>query len=608
VSALKLAKNLSLPVDAVTQTFLIVGKRGSGKSNTAARFVEQLHHAGIPFVVLDPVDTWWGLKAGLDGGRGLDVYVFGGRKADLPLEAGAGALIAEVLCEHRLPMVLSVKHLSGRERSTFMVAFAQTLFQKWSGGPLHMVLEEAHELAPQSAMNAREGEQQMLGAFKRVWKLGRSSGIGGTAITQRPASLSKDITTQSEILIAHRTIGPQDVKAIGEWIKYHGEQSDILAELPSLPTGEAFVWAPEFPEGKPIGLLRTSILLRETYDSASTPKVGERRVEPKELAPVDLERLRAKMAATIEKAKAEDPRELRKEIHALRTQLTKALKGAGTPTVEKRVVDQATIDRAIAQTSTSFERTLAKRSAEFVRSLDRVQRPLSQARDFLNVAIAGFDDVRKVASNGNGTHPHTPSNVPRERPDVPRQAPIGPRDPARVPRTARNVPPAAGELTGPEQRILDAIAWEESLGITEPNQVAVAFLAGYTFGSGGFNNPKGSLRTHGYIAYFPGSRIGLTEEGRAIAHAPDATLTDDALHRRVLDRLPGPEQRLLAPLLEAYPEAMSKESLAEAAGYTAGSGGFNNPCGRLRSLGLVEYPSGGQVRAADVLFPVGART
>ena len=37
---LKLADGLSLPLDAVTQTFLIVGKRGSGKSNTAALFVE----------------------------------------------------------------------------------------------------------------------------------------------------------------------------------------------------------------------------------------------------------------------------------------------------------------------------------------------------------------------------------------------------------------------------------------------------------------------------------------------------------------------------------------------------------------------------------------
>src|SRR5579862_271900 len=283
--SLKLGDDLSLPLDAVTQTFLVVGKRGSGKSNTAARFVEQLHKARLPFVVLDPVDAWWGLKADAAGGPGLkDIYVFGGQKQDLPLEANGGALIADVLCEHHLSMVLSVKHLSGRARSGFMVAFAQTLFQKWTGGPLHVVLEEAHELAPQMAGgrgNDKDGESAMLGAFKRLWKLGRAQGIGGTAVTQRPASLSKDITTQSEILVAHRTIGPQDVAAIGQWVKYHGEREDILKDLPTLPTGEAFVWAPEFPEGKPIGLIRASILRRETYDSASTPKVGEHRPEPK---------------------------------------------------------------------------------------------------------------------------------------------------------------------------------------------------------------------------------------------------------------------------------------------------------------------------------------
>ena len=32
------------------------------------------------------------------------------------------ALIAETLCDHKISMVLSVKHLSGRERSAFMVA------------------------------------------------------------------------------------------------------------------------------------------------------------------------------------------------------------------------------------------------------------------------------------------------------------------------------------------------------------------------------------------------------------------------------------------------------------------------------------------------------
>lgn len=32
---IRLAPDLTLPLDAVTQTLLVVGKRGSGKSNTA---------------------------------------------------------------------------------------------------------------------------------------------------------------------------------------------------------------------------------------------------------------------------------------------------------------------------------------------------------------------------------------------------------------------------------------------------------------------------------------------------------------------------------------------------------------------------------------------
>jgi len=51
----------------------------------------------------------------------------------------------------------------------------------------------------------------MVLAVSWLWKLGCSSGIGGSAITQRPASLSKNVTTPAEILIVHSTIGPQDV-------------------------------------------------------------------------------------------------------------------------------------------------------------------------------------------------------------------------------------------------------------------------------------------------------------------------------------------------------------------------------------------------------------
>lgn len=127
---LKLADNLKLPRDAVTQTFAIFGKRGSGKTNGATVLVEELLKADQPVVVLDPVDAWWGLKASFDGkGPGFSMYVFGGPHGDLPLEPGAGALIADVAAQQRIPLVLSMKQWTGGERARFVTDFAKRLLQ-----------------------------------------------------------------------------------------------------------------------------------------------------------------------------------------------------------------------------------------------------------------------------------------------------------------------------------------------------------------------------------------------------------------------------------------------------------------------------------------------
>ena len=169
-----------------------------------------------------------------------------------------------------------------------------------------------------------------------------------------------------------------------------------------------------------------------------------------------------------------------------------------------------------------------------------------------------------------------------------------------------SAPPADGEpITGPEQRILNALAWMESIGVDEPEQPAVAFLAEYTYGSGGYNNPRGRLRQRGLVEYVSGDKLKLTAAGRKTAQFPEIDPTNQGLHSAVLGKLPGPEGRILTVLLKAYPKAVDSTKLAEASGYTPGSGGFNNPRGRLKTLGLVDYPSPGMVVAKDLLFPEG---
>jgi hypothetical protein len=50
---------------------------------------------------------------------------------------------------------------------------------------------------------------------------------------------------------------------------------------------------------------------------------------------------------------------------------------------------------------------------------------------------------------------------------------------------------------------------------------------------------------------------------------------------------------------------MQREELAAAAEQSPTSSGYANNLGRLRTLGLIEYPTGGYVAATELLFPDG---
>ena len=587
MSQLHLGKDLYLPVDAATQTFLNIGKRGSGKTNTAARLVEQFHKASVPFIVLDPVDSWWGLKAGKDGGPGLsEVYLFGGRRQELPLEAGGGTLIAETVCEHRISVVLSCKHLSGRERSRFMTDFARTLFQKWTGGPLHLVLEEAHELAPQSPYS---GEEEMLGAFKRLWKLGRSSGIGGTAVTQRPAALHKDITTQAEILVVHRTIGPQDVEAVRQWIKYHSEQEKILPELAGLKAGEAFFWAPDFPEDKPIGLVRVQILRRQTFDSAATPKHGEKRAEPKALAESDLKRLRDKMAATIERAKAEDPRELKRQVAGLKASEKKLAEELDAARRKTQAIVKASPlkDAQVKRLERCVERLrdgmafFLKRNGELIDTLSQRQQVVVSEVGILDATIHRLKAGENKGSVVNDTVAISGTMLPHYSAQIHHA-------------TSAGAPNGNGStLTGPERKILTALAQHGQQTLK-----ALALLSGYAVGGGAFRNPLSSLRSKGYVS--GRDILSATSAGTAALGTWTPLPQGRALLDYWLGNLGGPERKILRRVADAWPNAIHLQNLAVDTNYAPEGGAFRNPLSRLRTLQLITGK--GEVRAAEEFF------
>ena len=83
---IKLAKDLDLPVEAVTETFAILAMKGKGKTYTGTKLFEEMFAVGGQCVALDPVGNWRFLRSDAAGdGDGLAVPVIGGPHRDLPI-------------------------------------------------------------------------------------------------------------------------------------------------------------------------------------------------------------------------------------------------------------------------------------------------------------------------------------------------------------------------------------------------------------------------------------------------------------------------------------------------------------------------------------------
>lgn len=589
---LKISEDLSLPINAVTQKMAFLGRTGSGKTYAATKVAEEMLGAGAQVVALDPVGVWHGLRIAADGkGDGIKIPVFGGLHGDVPIEHTGGKLIADIIVDRALSAIIDVSQFeSDSRKAQFAAEFANRLFfrKKAAPSPVMLFLEECQEFIPQ---NPDREEAKMLHDYTRLTKLGRNFGIGLAMISQRPQEVNKKCLNLTECMFAFQMTGPHERKTIRSWVEEKGADLDIVDALPKFQVGECHVWSPQW-----LQISKTvKIAKKWTFNSSSTPAFGSsKKIEPKPLDSSEMERLRKEMSETIERAKADDPRELRREIAELKKQAS--LK----PTV------------APAEAGKEFERGVSaerKRIGEVVGKLLRVaQSHLDKVLPMeVSVKTPGFNYEKTVGSEALEALAGAVAAISKEAP-IPLLKSV-PMPPARVsipgiPKRSESYGKTStnGDLSGPEQRIIDAIAWMESIGIAEPELTAVAFLAGYTIGGGGFNNPKGSLNTKGMVRYVPGGKIALSEGGRPHATFPDTVLTAEELHRKVMDRLPGPESKILKTLIDAYPSAMSNEECASQSGYTLGGGGYNNPRGRLRTRGLVEYPGPGTVRARDLLF------
>jgi hypothetical protein len=230
---------------------------------------------------------------------GIPVVVLGGKHQDLPLASTDGKLIAEFVVEQGASVICSLRGFESKQQELrFATDFLRRLYylkgQQDAPTPLALFIDEASRLVPQRVMGE---DAACVGAVQQIVRQGRSSGFGVVLIDQRAATVNKDVLAQLEMMIVHRTTGPQDRKALKEWIDAHDTEDrgkEFLGSLASLAQGESWVWSPGWLDL----FKRVQVRKRRTFDSSRTPRAGEVVVTPKKIAEVDLDALRAKLAAT----------------------------------------------------------------------------------------------------------------------------------------------------------------------------------------------------------------------------------------------------------------------------------------------------------------------
>ena len=158
-----------------------------------------------------------------------------------------------------------------------------------------------------------------------------------------------------------------------------------------------------------------------------------------------------------------------------------------------------------------------------------------------------------------------------------------------------------GDLSKSHQKIVNAIAYLNEIGIDQPTRVQVGVVAGYKQ-SGSFSNYISSLNTAGILTYPLQGHVQLTDEGRelAVVDIPEGDPTE-TIQNAWFGILTSPQAKILRVIISHHPEHVSREQVAHDCCYQM-SGSFSNYISSLKTLSAIEYPQQGYVKASHLLF------
>jgi uncharacterized protein len=589
---LKISKTLALPLSAVTQKIVVYGSPGMGKTNFGSVIAEELYANNLRFSVIDPMGVWWGLQHGITSkGGGLEVLLLGGIHGDLPIEPTGGEVVADLVADESVSVVIDISRTSGGkawkkgEKIRFVTAYMTRLYERQveRRRPIMQIIDEAARYAPQTFVSQDKETPLCLGAIEMVCEEGRNLGIGIMLLTQRSARLSKSVAELAETMFAFRVVGPNSVGAVVDWFGEHVERErhkELVGQLRKLPIGSALLVSPGWLEYEGSIQLRA----RQTFDSSKTPEAGEDLSAPGKARKPDLEKYRERMAATIERAVADDPKTLKRQIAELKRQVdTRPKEVASEPVVKEIPILPAKEIDALTKEIAGFRQDYNSRLDVIAQGFAN----LNGSKHVERIEIA----INKMVSVKIPVTPGRPVPQPVQRPAAQSR-------PVTKQISSISFDGDHLSLTKAEKQILKALYWTQSDGGQTPAKIG--FYADYRAGTGSFNNALSSLRSKGLLVGWV-----ITAEGERVASSyAEAKPAGMELREWLRPKLDKCSNEILDVLIGRYPNRLSPDEIAAetASGYKVGTGSFNNGLARLRSLEAAEGYGREGVKAADVFF------
>ncbi len=233
---------------------------GGGKSYAAKVLCEELITAGYPLIIIDPEGEYASLR------ELFATVVIGGSFADIPLsEAIINQTIQTILTSQKpLIAIYDLNLLLSSERNAMAALIQESLFSAASKyrRPLFFIVEECQLIAPQILSKGQDSKSVDLSID--IAKRGRKRGINSIWITQRPASVTKEVITQCNLWLFGRLIHKTDLDQIKDFLKDAGIEKTAVMKLEN----QFFLY-----DGKESQLVKFRKM--KIKDLAKTPTLGE---------------------------------------------------------------------------------------------------------------------------------------------------------------------------------------------------------------------------------------------------------------------------------------------------------------------------------------------